>query len=307
MSVFGSMEQQDPPTGEGDNSGLILPAIDPPVPPDGNNGNGSGVQGGTNGSPEAHDRRELFRAVQAFYKSSADKFHGRDDEDVTEFIETFESLFSVTGAPIALAASMFQFVIDDAARDFFRMLPRAKKENWARLKESFTHQYASAARRQRLAQRYQTLKQQTFYGLDAYYKELVDVARQLPESYRMPDMLRDKFVSGLHPALREAVTLVDPLDLQAAYDRAKLALQSRRFTVEPSRRARIRAPWRSSGKGERSTVGALVEEESKEHKTNRVQTRKKMQCWHCGEEGHMKRECPRLARARSVESVQENE
>ena len=73
------------------------------------------------------DRRQLFRAVQAYYKNDAEKFHGRDDEDVNGFLETYESLVTVTGASMSLGALMFQFVLADAAKDYFRMMPRQER------------------------------------------------------------------------------------------------------------------------------------------------------------------------------------
>ena len=302
-SVFGeNPEEPGQPFGGASGIGLALPII--PEATAGGGAQSAGIHmeseatagaGGSAGAGGLEDRRQLFRAVQSYYKGDADKFNGRDDEDVMEFLETYESLVTVAGASTDLGALMFQFVIAGAAKDFFRMMRKEERSSWDSLKSAFTRQYASAARRQRLAHKYQALKQQTFYGLDAYYKELMDTARQLPEAYRAPEMLRDKFVSGLHPALREAVTLVDPPTLQAAFDRAKLALQSRRVPPE-QRRTLTRPPWRSQRRSpdgkDRDTVGAIV---TSENKTNRAARRiqRPIECWRCGETGHMKRDCPK--------------
>ena len=239
-----------------------------------------GEQGET--KPSAADRRQMFRMIQSYYKSDSEKFHGRDEENVEEFLETYESLFTVAGMPLSLASEMFPYVLTGTAKDFLRM--RSQGMAWTALRKLFLHQYASTARRQRLAQRYQGLRQLTASGIDAYYRQLIEVTRQLPSAYRMPDLMRDKFLSGLHESIREAVTLVDPPNLQAAYDRAKMVVQARRASSPTSSRVPRRAPWRrppaGHGKPLQERRGTLVVTQN---------TRKAPEdviCWECGERGH---------------------
>ena len=227
----------------------------------------------------AGERRQMFRMIQSYYKADAEKFHGRDQENIEEFLETYESLFSIAGMPLSLAVEMMPYVVADAAKDFLRMSPGNLP--WTELRRLFTKQYASAARRQRLSQRYQTLCQQTATGLDSYYKQLIDITRQLPSAYRTPDLMRDKFISGLHESIREAVTLVDPPDLQAAYDRAKMVFQARKPRPSVTQRVPRRAPWkRTPGNNGRASLGkdrALLASRG---------TPAEVICWQCGEPGH---------------------
>lgn len=239
----------------------------------------------------AENKRQLFRSIQSFYKSDEEKFHGRDDEDVVEFLETYESLCSIAEAPDTLISDMFPFILAGAGKDFYRMMPKEKRKQWEEVKKAFEGQYASAARRQRLTQRYQLLRQKTSYGLDSYYKELMDVTRQLPDAYRVDDMIRDKFISGLHPSIRKDVTMVDPPTLQAAYDRAKLAVQSRSILPSGGKEQSSTAPWRKrtgsgGSRGNRGTgfTGAIQER-------SRGANQKGLRCYNCGKSGHTRRDC----------------
>ena len=228
-------------------------------------------------------KRQLFRSIQSYYKEDSAKFHGRDEEDVAEFLETYESLCLLNDAPESLMARMFQFVLKGTAKDFFRMMEESVKKDWGETKKEFNRRFASAARRQRLTHRYQNLRQKTGRGLDAFYKELVSLSRQLPEEYRAPAMLRDKFVGGLHPSIRKSVTLVDPPTLEAAYDRAKLALQTENLSGDPpkdSRRSMHGAPWRT--KRNQDTLGAI---------SDGKQRQKSVTCYNCGMEGHPRSQC----------------
>ena len=242
---------------------------------------------GSEATSNGESKRQLFRSIQSYYKEDSTKFHGRDEEDVMEFLENYESLCLLSDSTEELMARMFQFVICDAAKDFYRMMESDKKREWNKTKEEFQRRFASAARRQRLTHKYQNLKQKTPYGLDAFYKELMNVSRQLPEEYRAPAMLRDKFIGGLHPSIRKAVTLVDPPSLEAAYDRAKLAMQTEDSTSGGQRNSQGRAPWRSGtrldrNRGNRGMVGSI---------TNPRGGQRRISCYNCGEEGHTKYQC----------------
>ena len=234
------------------------------------------------GRATATDRRQMFGMIQSYYKADHEKFHGRDDENVEEFLETYESLFSIAGMPLSLAAEMLPYVVAGAAKDFVRM--RSPGLTWTGLRSLLLSQYASAARRQRLTQRYQALCQQSPSGLDSYYRQLIDLSRQLPPAYRMPDLMRDKFISGIHESIREAVTLVDPPTLQAAYDRAKLVMQARRTRLPATHRVPRRPPWKKPAGSPRRTHqgGDRMMLSLPDSRTARAT----VICWECGGAGH---------------------
>ena len=272
-------------------------------------GGSSGSRGGERRRASSAERRQMFKVVQSYYKSDSEKFHGRDDENVEEFLETYQDLFYVAGMPLSMAADLVPFVLAGAAKDHIRMLPR--HQPWALIREALVRQFASSARRQRLTQLYQSLVQRTPSGVDVYYEQLVDLARQLPNAYRTPDLLRDKFISGLHESIREAVLLVDPPTLQSAYDRAKLVVQARRSknvssstargayarTIRPDGRRRFQAASGSRIGGRRIFVVAGGPAANRSARAKRPEKGQSFQgspsdviCWDCGELGHYARD-----------------
>ena len=48
----------------------------------------------------------MFKAIQSYYKSDTDKFHGRDDENFEDVPKTYGNLFAMAGMLVSMAANM---------------------------------------------------------------------------------------------------------------------------------------------------------------------------------------------------------
>ena len=149
-------------------------------------------------------------------------FHGYDSEDVSRWLNKFESYLKLRrinpASPTALAE--LELNLAGPAEDFYYSLPADQRETFNQLRDALRERFANDNQSWVTWQAVSTRQQGPLEPLDVYLTDLTNKFRRLNISDA--DKMR-YFVQGLRSDVRETVLLKQPRTFREAQEMARLA------------------------------------------------------------------------------------
>ena len=149
-------------------------------------------------------------------------FHGYDSEDVSRWLNKFESYLKLRrinpASPTALAE--LELNLAGPAEDFYYSLPADQRETFNQLRDALRERFANDNQSWITWQAVSTRQQGPLEPLDVYLTDLTNKFRRLNISDA--DKMR-YFVQGLRSDVRETVLLKQPQTFREAQEMARLA------------------------------------------------------------------------------------
>ena len=149
-------------------------------------------------------------------------FHGYDSEDVSRWLNKFESYLKLRrinpASPTALAE--LELNLAGPAEDFYYSLPADQRETFNQLRDALRERFANDNQSWITWQAVSTRQQGPLEPLDVYLTDLTNKFRRLNISDA--DKMR-YFIQGLRSDVRETVLLKQPRTFREAQEMARLA------------------------------------------------------------------------------------
>ena len=149
-------------------------------------------------------------------------FHGYDSEDVSRWLNKFESYLKLRRINLASPTALAELELNLAgpAEDFYYSLPADQRETFNQLRDALRERFANDNQSWITWQAVSTRQQGPLEPLDVYLTDLTNKFRRLNISDA--DKMR-YFVQGLRSDVRETVLLKQPRTFREAQEMARLA------------------------------------------------------------------------------------
>ncbi|VEU22129.1 DEKNAAC103146 [Brettanomyces naardenensis] len=199
---------------------------------------------------------------------------------------------------------------EDAGQWLDTLIDQNPEIGFEDLCEAFLRHFAGGVRKSQIDKLYESLRQETTVA--EYIKEFQEFSSLLPKGMVTSDGVLEDFINGLKPTIQNQVRLSRPLTLDDAMENAiwidedlKPELFGAWGCGKPSRYQRPYAPtpFRVAdhlrpADPDSMEVGAMRNGRPTYHK-NRSNYQKTLVCWYCHRAGHVRRNCPELAKNQS--------
>ncbi|MCO5588639.1 hypothetical protein L7F22_042596 [Adiantum nelumboides] len=162
-------------------------------------------------------------------------FHGRSDEDATDFMDNFEVACVVFGRDDDVSRlRLFPLLLKAEGRTWFNTLLSAVRADWGCLRMAFMQRFGAREASENLWERLCELRLVNVFEYGEYELQFTDLwdkwVATLAIGERAPDFLkRDRFVAGLCLPLRDKVKARFPVTFEAAWEVARLKERKLRY------------------------------------------------------------------------------
>ncbi|EFO93436.1 hypothetical protein CRE_23121 [Caenorhabditis remanei] len=223
------------------------------------------------------------------------RYSGSDNEDLAEFVRSFEDKFAITGKDDNVKGKFFLAYLKEDARDTVQeVLDNNKNSTFDQLVESLKKRFMNPALNDRFKQQLRSRTKRTGETVEEFYRGVTRLVKRIHNSTSSAvakDAILDQFLYGLddnimkmHVKLSKPKTPQDALETALSVEGVMTITKHTDVLSNPRVLAAIagKVPNRDNSLRESDDV--------------RRSSVSSQQCYYCQEEGHYAWQCPEKAR-----------